>query len=59
MLAVYVELLLLRHLKTGRLLHYTAGSEVGHKGGTWATILDRTVFVTAVGWQPDIPPRLG
>ncbi len=46
-------------LKTGRLLHYTAGSEVGHKGGTWATVLGGTVFVTAVGWQPDVPPRLG
>ncbi len=46
-------------LKTGRLIHYAAGSEVGHKGGTWATVSGDTVFVTAVGWQPDVPPRLG
>ena len=46
-------------LKTGRLVHYMAGSEVGHKGGTWATVFGSTVFVTAVGWQPDVPPRLG
>ena len=45
--------------KTGRLLHYRADSGVGHKGGTWATLANGTVFVTAVGWQPDIPPRLG
>lgn len=46
-------------LKTGRLVQYTAASEVSHKGGTWATVLGGTVFVTAVAWQPDIPPRLG
>lgn len=46
-------------IKTGRLLHYRADSEVSHKGGTWATVLGPTVFVTAVGWQPDVPPRLG
>jgi outer membrane protein assembly factor BamB len=46
-------------LKTGRLVQYTAGSEVGHKGGTNATVLGGTVFVTAVGWEPDVPPRLG
>jgi outer membrane protein assembly factor BamB len=45
--------------KTGRLIHYRADSGVGHKGGTWATLANGTVFVTAVGWQPDIPPRLG
>jgi outer membrane protein assembly factor BamB len=46
-------------VKTGKLLHYRADSGVSHKGGTWATLVDGTVFVTAVGWQPDIPPRLG
>ena len=46
-------------IKTGKLIHYRADSGVGHKGGTWATLAGGTVFVTAVGWQPDIPPRLG
>lgn len=46
-------------LKTGRLMHYTAASEVSHKGGSWATVHGGTVFFTAVGWQPDNPPRLG
>lgn len=46
-------------LATGRLLHYRADSEVAHKGGTWATVLNSTVFVNAVGWMPDVPPRLG
>lgn len=46
-------------LKTGKLVQYRADSEVSHLGGTWASVLENNVFVTAVGWMPDVPPRLG